>query len=104
MNKNQLIFLHQKICDQARNLMIKKNSDYTSGSEDIFANFRTSEVFGIQAEIGMLIRLMDKLKRIESFIKKGSYEVFDESINDTTIDIINYSILILAKIKENKNI
>ena len=70
--------------------MERKNKDYTGGSDDPFANFKSVEVLGISTEVGFLTRMMDKMKRIASFVHKGELAVKDESVTDTLQDLSNY--------------
>lgn len=77
----------------------KKNSDYTGGSEDPFANFKSVESLGIPTEIGFLTRMMDKMKRISSFVEQGTLQVKDESVTDTLQDLANYACLMAGYIK-----
>lgn len=81
----------------------RKNADYTGASDDAFANFRNSEVVGVSVEKGMLVRLMDKISRVKSFIDKGELMVKDESVEDTIMDIINYACLLGGYINETKD-
>ena len=50
-----------------------KRHDY--GNDDIFANFRLSEMAGISPWKGSVIRMGDKYARISNFIKKGDFQV-----------------------------
>lgn len=103
VNSFELRKLHKEVMEKALATMRKKNSDYTGTSNDPFFNFRQSENFGIcSAEESILIRKMDKLSRIKSFLDKGVLEVADEKIEDTLEDDINYSILLLGMIKSKK--
>ena len=94
MTSTDLIALHKETCDKARSIMESKNHDYTDGSVDPFANFRTSEILGIPAELGVLVRVLDKMKRIQTFVNKGTLAVKNESVNDAIEDAINYFILL----------
>ncbi len=96
---DELLALHQETCEKARAIMRAKNYDYTSGSIDPYANFRSSEVLGVPAELGVLVRVMDKLKRIQTFVTKGDLEVKSESVDDAISDIVNYMILVQGLIK-----
>ena len=78
-----------------------KGRDYSGVHSDTFYNLRACERSSIcSAEEGILIRLSDKLSRLTSFIKQG--KVINEPIEDTVLDIINYSSYILAIIKEKQ--
>jgi hypothetical protein len=81
--------------------MKAKNHDYTGG-DDPFSNFRSSEQLGIHPVVGILLRMQDKIKRINTFATKGELKVKDESVNDAVEDIINYAILIKGMLSEKK--
>lgn len=79
----------------------RKNADY-AGPTDPFANFRVCEALGIPAEVGLLVRMTDKLSRIGNLIKPGAIaKVQDESVLDTLADLANYA-MILRMFLENK--
>lgn len=61
------------------------------------------ESLGIQTEIGFLTRMMDKMKRISSFVHNGKLQVKDESVTDTLQDLANYSALMAGYIKSKPN-
>ena len=103
MSHEQLIALHQQICDQAREIMVKKNQDYTAGSADCFANFRSAEYLEIEPEVGILLRCMDKFKRILAFSKSGKLSVANESVSDSIRDVINYMVLVAGLIQERSS-
>ena len=80
----------------------KKNSDYANDT-DPYANFRKCEGWGLPAHKGILVRIGDKMSRIENFIQKESFQVKDESFQDTCDDLANYAILLGLVYKEYKN-
>jgi hypothetical protein len=92
-NLEELLKLHKELCDEARSLMEKKNQDYGRG-DDPFHNFRA------HGTVGILVRMSDKLARLESFRFKGFMAVKDESVKDTVLDILNYSILLYGYLAE----
>ena len=98
--KDELFHLHQVLCGEALDLMHKKNADYSGGAEDPFANFRGSEQFGIAPELGIIVRIGDKFKRIEAFIKTGDLAVKEESVRDCCVDAINYVVLMAGLLIE----
>jgi hypothetical protein len=105
MTREQLFELHQNICTEALELMRKKNNDYANGF-DPFLNFRRAEYLGFStAELGVLIRMTDKMSRISTFLNKGELSLQNESVQDAIVDIINYSVILagLLKDKESKN-
>jgi hypothetical protein len=80
----------------------KKSSDYTGG-RDPHWNFSKSLNAGIPVWKGILLRLQDKISRLESFATKDKFEVSDESFEDTCIDLANYALLMaVAKKWEEK--
>lgn len=86
---DDLLQFHKDCSDRGRELMNRKNHDY-SGVVDVFRNFRAFE------ELGIVVRMGDKLSRLKSFEEKRSLKVADESIDDTAIDLMNYAILYLG--------
>jgi hypothetical protein len=79
-----------------------KNADYTGGDADPFGNFKAVETLGIPTEIGFLTRMMDKMKRISTFVNKGQLQVKDEAVEDTLKDLANYCILFLGYLESKK--
>ena len=75
-------------------LFTKKNIDYV----DAFAKY---------GPIGTLIRINDKISRLQSITKNGITLINDESIRDTLIDLHNYAamaIMLLDNEISNDNI
>ena len=70
-------------------LFKKKNSDYG----DAFANY------GV---IGVLVRMGDKIQRLQNITKKNITLVDDEKIRDTLIDLHNYSAMAIMLLDEKK--
>lgn len=68
----------------------KKNNDY-GGTSDPFKNFRSFE------ELGILVRMSDKFARLRTaIVEKRAFEVVDESVEDTCLDLANYALLLLC--------
>lgn len=80
-----------------------KNADYAGEmADDCFANFKACEILnGMTAEKGILVRLMDKFKRIDNLLTQDAH-VSDEAITDTIQDGINY-LGILKALIESRN-
>ena len=68
-------------------LFKKKNSDYG----DAFAEY---------GPIGVLMRMGDKIKRLQSIEKNKITMVNDEQIRDTLIDLHNYSAMAIMLLDE----
>lgn len=80
-----------------------KNHDYTGGAEDPFFNFTMGEHARIGlTEQGLLFRMMDKVSRVVGFVNQGVLRVKDESIEDTLVDLANYSLILAAYIKHKR--
>jgi len=96
MNREELLKLHEELCQEALNLMKKKNHDY-AGNHGLqpFANFERCEAMGVcRTEQGFLVRIVDKLSRLSTFIACGKLEVDNEGYKDAIVDIINYCVLL----------
>lgn len=104
MNRQELLDLHKDMCDRAREIMTKKNHDYSGEKgDDPFANFRRCEAMGICSPLqGALVRLTDKMSRVSTFAAAGKLMVTDETVDDTLIDFINYAVLCRGMILEER--
>lgn len=99
-SKQDLFNLHDEICRDAKAIMLLKNQDYANG--DTFGNLRMASAIGIDPVLGILLRCMDKLARVRSFVESGSLVVKDESVRDSLVDIVNYAILAAGMIQERQ--
>ena len=88
-NASSRIEQMQKVHEEGLELFIKKNSDYG----DAFANY---------GAIGVLVRMGDKIQRLQSITSKNISLVNDEKIRDTLIDLHNYSAMAIMLLDENK--
>lgn len=80
-----------------------KNADYTGKDDNPFGNFQSVEVLGISTEQGFLTRMMDKIKRVASFVEQGQLQVKDESVTDSLNDLANYCCLMAGYIKSKND-
>jgi hypothetical protein len=87
----------------ARSIMEQKNHDYRGGSGDPYQNFRGATNLRIHPVVGILLRLQDKMMRIQTFVEKGELKVKGESIEDALCDIINYTALMRGMIHEEND-
>jgi hypothetical protein len=103
MSSTRLFEVHDELCSKAKKIMVAKNHDYRSGTDDPYANFRGSVALGINPITGILLRMQDKLCRIATFAEKGTLLVKGEGVEDAIKDVINYAVLIGGMIDaENK--
>lgn len=75
---------------EAGDLHDKKQQDYGKG-DDPFANVRSSSEWGIDPWVGALVRLNDKVKRLQTLSKKG--ELANEAAADSFMDIAVYALI-----------
>jgi len=102
MTRDELIRHHNELCDKARNIMIRKNNDYTGGGNNSpFANFERTELMDVcSTEQGFLVRIIDKISRLSTFVKNGTLEVQNEGYEDAILDILNYLVLLSAYVSD----
>ena len=91
-----------KLLNEMKEVHDTKRHDYAS-KEDVFRNFRTSEMGDIPAWKGVAIRIGDKFSRLMSFVKQEELKIKDESIKDTLIDLANYSLICAILYEEKKD-
>lgn len=78
----------------------KKQADYGRG-DDPFANVRASEEWGVRGWIGAMIRLNDKVRRLQSLVANG--RLSNESADDSLRDIAVYSIIALVLYEQERS-
>jgi hypothetical protein len=76
----------------------RKQADYGTG-EDPLANIRGSESWGVRPWVGALIRVNDKLRRLQAFARKGV--LANEGVEDSLMDISVYALLALILYREH---
>lgn len=74
----------EKITQKMFETYLRKNKDYGNSFD------QSLDKWGLSVAA---IRLGDKLNRFESFVKNKSFEVKDESVRDTLMDLSCYSIM-----------
>jgi len=101
LTNKQAWLTQEAVMKKALAVLGPKRRDY-SGAGNPFDNFYKSEFFGVPAWKGALIRLSDKLSRIDQLAQKaGVGEVKDESLVDTVADAVNYACIILGLVIES---
>lgn len=78
-------------------LHARKQQDYGL-NWDPFANIRASEQWGIPAWVGALVRGTDKIKRLQTFVQKGT--LANEGVEDSLIDLAVYAVIALVLYRE----
>lgn len=102
MNRAAYLKFHKDSCSKMHDIAERKSADY-AGQFDPFSNFVQVESLGIcSTEVGFLTRMMDKISRLTNYTKSGKLLVKDESVEDTLLDLANYSILFAGYLKAKK--
>ena len=90
------------ILDNMQKVYEAKDNDYSATGLPM-GNLRKCEDAGIDAWRGCLVRIGDKMSRLENFLNEKEYLVIAEKAEDTIIDLANYSILCSCLIEEQKH-
>lgn len=76
----------------------QKQKDYGKKT-DPFSNVRSSEEWGIPGWVGAMVRLNDKVKRLQTYAKTGV--LANEGVRDSFLDIAVYSLIALTLFEES---
>lgn len=102
MTKEQYFELVDRELENIKEVIRRKGNDYTSGGHP-FDNFNATAVLGLgDRRTGLLIRLVDKIQRLKTFVKKGELQVRGEGAKDAARDCIGYSLLLLGMLEEDE--
>lgn len=83
-------FRFYELLGQMGLLHASKQMDY--GKEaDPFANVRASEEWGMAPWVGAMVRISDKIRRLQMFAQRG--DLANESAEDSMLDIAVYQII-----------
>ena len=85
------VTIFENIQMEARELFRKKNQDYG----DAFANY---------GAIGVLVRMGDKISRLQSITNHQISLVNTESLRDTLLDLHNYSAMAIMLLDEKQSL
>lgn len=109
ITQEQLFKLRKRLTDKSNELLKSKGNDYSGHiakeTQDTLFNLRVAAILGIVPnEVdSVLVRLSDKFMRLISLTRPGmEQQVTDESLEDTIVDIWNYSLYALAFLKEQE--
>jgi hypothetical protein len=91
------------ILDNMQSVYETKDNDYSATGLPM-GNLRKCEDAGIDAWRGCLIRIGDKMSRLENFLKEKEYLVISEKAEDTVVDLANYAILMSCLLEELKSV
>ena len=91
------------ILDNMQLVYEAKDNDYSATGLPM-GNLRKCEDAGIDAWRGCLVRIGDKMSRLENFLKEKEYLVISEKAEDTVVDLANYAILMSCLLEELKSV
>ena len=80
-----------EIQKEALSIFTKKNHDYG----DSFATY---------GPVGVIVRMGDKIQRLQNISKKGIVMVNDESVRDTLLDLHNYCAMAMMLLDEDRSV
>jgi len=88
LSSDSVLFL--QFCDYLKELHVRKAHDYGNG-KDPLGNFEQARDWGLTPLQGCMIRIGDKIARLQSFMKKGV--LLNEGVDDTLTDLAAYALL-----------
>jgi len=89
-----------ELLKQAGELHDKKQGDYGKGN-DPFANVRSSSEWGISGWVGAMVRLNDKVKRLQKLAQKQG-KLVNEPAKDSFMDIAVYALIAYVLFEEEE--
>lgn len=98
MTRNEFIDFIANKMQTGLGIVVQKNGDY-AGDSDPFQNFELSAHLGVPVPKAIVVRMSDKLQRIANLLDRDA-QVKDESIEDTLLDLANYTYILLAYLSQ----
>tara|TARA_Y100000816_G_C26107220_1_gene588766 strand:- start:166 stop:546 length:381 start_codon:yes stop_codon:yes gene_type:complete len=86
-NENDRLQQYEKVHNEAKELFRKKNADY-------------GDAFSQYGAIGVVIRIGDKISRLNNIKKTQIINVDNETLRDTLVDLHNYSAMAIMLMDE----
>lgn len=91
--------LFENVVSEVINMHRRKGADYGT-KDDFFANVSQSAQWGIEPWIGAMLRLNDKVVRLQQAARGGS--LVNEGIEDSMLDIATYAIIALCLFRRSR--
>lgn len=88
--KEQRISQMEQIQNEAKELFRRKNNDY-------------GDAFATYGPVGVLVRMGDKISRLQNISNRGITLVEDERMRDTLIDLHNYAAMAIMLLDEENS-
>jgi hypothetical protein len=103
MNIQEYLELKQKLFKKSDEISILKSKSYSNIADDPFKNVKMSSLIHVKPAKGILIRLLDKISRIDTYVDGNGIDLKDEKFEDCIIDAINYLTMIYAIVIGQQN-
>lgn len=85
------IKIFNSLTEQMNDVFSKKRRDYGQTTSETFAKF---------GPISMLVRMHDKMGRLDNLLGKGQQNFVSESIEDTLLDLANYALITILELRK----
>lgn len=90
-----------QLLEDMADLHRRKSAGYSGADNpDPWANFRRSESIDVPAWKGALVRLLDKISRVESLVRNPDSDQVGEAIEDTLVDAAAYALIVVCLRRE----
>lgn len=83
-----------EILEDMKSVHERKNADYGNNFHKRYKRW---------GFLTALLRLSDKMERLENIYERGEIQVKDESVEDTLLDLANYAVMTIVELKNEKN-
>ena len=98
MNQKKQEYIFNEITEKMRDIMLSKGNDYAN--EDRLSNFKLAgSICGLTPEQNCLSLIATKVARLGVLLKEKS-EPNNESIEDSLVDMANYTLLLIMIMKD----
>ena len=90
---NVYVDCFEDIVSEMSEIHKRKNADYGNNFHKRYKKY---------GFLTALLRLTDKMERLENIYEKGEIQVKDESVEDTLIDLANYAVMTVVELRNEK--
>jgi hypothetical protein len=98
MNQKKQEYIFNQTVDKMRDIMLSKGNDYAN--EDRLSNFKLAgSICGLSPQQNCLSLIATKVARLGVLLKEKS-EPNNESIEDSLVDMANYTLLLIMILKD----
>jgi hypothetical protein len=98
MNQKKQEYIFNQTVDKMRDIMLSKGNDYAN--EDRLSNFKLAgSICGLTPQQNCLSLIATKVARLGVLLKEKS-EPNNESIEDSLVDMANYTLLLIMILKD----